>query len=398
MIKNIVIKHFKSIEEINIELGRVNIFIGANGSGKSNILEAIGVLSAAAFGIVDDESLLRRGVRPGVPRLYKCAFQFTQQKQSPHIFFSASNEIISYEVSIHNPIEDPKPAWHYKTESLKYQVDNKPEKINRSQMKNNKKYNPERGLVASKLVDNSINKEAMDFIDLLIKYAIYSPNTPTLRGITQELQPRDPIGLSGGLLPQAIESLLKSSDEFIINAINEVNNLIDWAKYFDVVSSNTMLLSPSASTSKNVIRFTDKYMKKNRNTLSGYDASEGALYILFNTILSLDEKSPKFLAIDNADHGLNPRLARALIENICKWVLNREKEKQILLTTHNPLVLDGIPLQNDDVHLYTVSRSNTGRTELNRVIINDKIRKMADQGWTLSRLWVMGHLGGVPNV
>ncbi len=32
-------------------------------AGKSNLLEALGVLSAAVSGRVDDEALLRRGVR-----------------------------------------------------------------------------------------------------------------------------------------------------------------------------------------------------------------------------------------------------------------------------------------------------------------------------------------------
>jgi AAA15 family ATPase/GTPase len=50
MIRKIEISAFKSIAAQEIELGQLNVFVGANGSGKSNILEAIGVLSAAAFG------------------------------------------------------------------------------------------------------------------------------------------------------------------------------------------------------------------------------------------------------------------------------------------------------------------------------------------------------------
>ena len=65
MIRTIQIDGFKSIESEPLELGRVNCFIGANGVGKSNILEAVGVLGAAASGKVDDESLMRRGVRAG---------------------------------------------------------------------------------------------------------------------------------------------------------------------------------------------------------------------------------------------------------------------------------------------------------------------------------------------
>ena len=65
MIRKLKIQGFKSIYSESILLGRINCFIGANGAGKSNILEALGVLGAAANGVVDDESLLRRGVRAG---------------------------------------------------------------------------------------------------------------------------------------------------------------------------------------------------------------------------------------------------------------------------------------------------------------------------------------------
>lgn len=57
MIRTIKIEGFKSIPSMTLELGRVNCFIGANGVGKSNIIEAIGVLGAAANGKVDYESL-----------------------------------------------------------------------------------------------------------------------------------------------------------------------------------------------------------------------------------------------------------------------------------------------------------------------------------------------------
>jgi predicted ATPase len=54
MIKAISVGYFKSIEAVKIELGNLNVFVGANGSGKSNLLEAIGVLSAAADGKVNN--------------------------------------------------------------------------------------------------------------------------------------------------------------------------------------------------------------------------------------------------------------------------------------------------------------------------------------------------------
>ncbi len=46
MIEKIVIENnFKSIEKVELHCKKINIFIGPSGSGKSNILEAIGILS-----------------------------------------------------------------------------------------------------------------------------------------------------------------------------------------------------------------------------------------------------------------------------------------------------------------------------------------------------------------
>ena len=74
MIEHLFVRTFKSLDDVSVDLGRVNVFIGANGSGKTNLLEALGILSAAADGKVDDQALLARGVRPGLPALYKSAF------------------------------------------------------------------------------------------------------------------------------------------------------------------------------------------------------------------------------------------------------------------------------------------------------------------------------------
>jgi predicted ATPase len=139
-------------------------------------------------------------------------------------------------------------------------------------------------------------------------------------------------------------------------------------------------------------------MNSKRNTLTAYDASEGALYVLFHAVLAGHPNSPAVCAVDNADHALNPRLAQALFGRICDWHLSSLYGRQIFLTTQNPLTLDALPLQQDQVRLFTVDRSRNGRTTVERVVMDQKLERMASEGWTLSRLWVMGHLGGVPNV
>jgi hypothetical protein len=393
MIRHVRVSSFKSIESVNLEPGKVNVLIGANGSGKSNLLEAIGVLSAAAGGRVDDESLLRRGVRPGVPALYKSSF--AGSRRSLHISFGAWREDASYEVSLFNPIEDPLPYWRYHTENLK---DGNRRVVGRSH-RGQPKPNPEAGLAALKIVEMQENDPALTLLETLRDFAIYAPNTDVLRGISPDLQQRKPVGLSGGQLAHAVSELKNARDNAFIEDVCEgALSLIDWASDFGVASVSSLPFSGSVGATRRVVKFIDRYMNPSWNTLSGYDASEGALFVLFHAVLAGHPGGPRLFAVDNADHSLNPRLARALFRKICEWYLISPRPRQIFMTTHNPLALDGLPLQDDEVRLFTVFRTDRGRTEVRRVVLDDRIQAMAEKGWSLSRLWVMGHLGGVANV
>jgi hypothetical protein len=153
-------------------------------------------------------------------------------------------------------------------------------------------------------------------------------------------------------------------------------------------------LSPSVPTSRFVVEFRDKYMAKKRNILSGYDASEGALYILFMLVLAAH--GPRVFAVDNFDQALNPRTARALTRFFANHVL--ETGKQAFLTTHNPLVLDGLDLGDSRVRLFAVSRDRHGHARVRPVPVRDFPRLKEKHGeFAVSRLWVEGRLGGMPD-
>ena len=74
MIDKICIKNFKSIENLEMELGRANVFIGANGSGKSNILEAVAMVASRNGNNVELESMAQHGIRIAMPDLMVNSF------------------------------------------------------------------------------------------------------------------------------------------------------------------------------------------------------------------------------------------------------------------------------------------------------------------------------------
>lgn len=392
MLNKIKVESFKSLENVEIELGLVNVFIGANGCGKSNLLEAIGVLGAAANGRVDDEALLRRGVRPGLPVLYKSSFKGSRQPSA--IRFTASNEGALFSVGLFNPLDKPEPAWRFKTERLE---EGNKKLVGRSQ-RLKLHLDPTAGYTALKAVELSEESPAGRLLKELRQFAIYSPDTATLRGLDSDPQSREPIGLSGGRLAEAVNAIFTNTNiprQEGVDLYVSVLGLIDWANMLGATGPGSVPVSKNIPQPTRILRFRDKFMLEGRNYLSGYDASEGALYILFMMVLAHHHESPMVLAVDNFDHALNPRLAKALTRKLCEWTIAR-KDRQLLLTSHNPLVLDGLPLRNDAVRLFTVERSNRGKTVVRRVEVSEQLLKKAEEGVPLSQQWVMGTFGGVP--
>jgi predicted ATPase len=392
MIRSIEIDGFKSIVSQTLSLGRVNCLIGANGVGKSNVLEAIGVLGAAANGRVDDEALLRRGVRPGLPRLYKSSFETA--KVPAHIGLCAQGTHGSnFKVSLLNPLDNPEPAWSYKTERLQ---DDQGEIVSDG-VRNKRNLTPSAGLSALRLVDVEPDRPAARLMHRLQNFAIYSPNTPTLRGMVGDPQSRAPLGLAGGGLAAAFADFRKSVLEADEDLLDSVLDLIDWVADVQTTTSTGTLLSPSVARTKDVLKFTDRFMSKSRNTLTAYDASEGALYVLFCAILCLSPHAPTLFAIDNLDQALNPRLVGRLTARISGWLARNDRQRQLLFTAHNPAVLDGLDLADPDIRLFAVERNSAGHTVIRRIELSAELMQL-NQQYPLSRLWLMGNLGAVPNV
>ena len=229
----------------------------------------------------------------------------------------------------------------------------------------------------------------------LAGYGIYQPETRILRGNASDPVPVAPVGLSGGRLAEAIQDILTVKDGKIkFGDLDEedILSLMDWADGFRITAPKKTTLNANVASTRQTVEFEDRYLKKNAR-FTGYDASEGALYVLFILTLAMHPDAPSVFSVDNFDHALDPRLAQRLMRIFCGEILKREKT--VFLTTHNPLVLDGLDLSDDRIRLFTVNRNNKGYTTLERIRISNKL---LETGMPLSRLWMDGYIGGVPGL
>jgi predicted ATPase len=394
---SVTVKDFKSLKDIHVDLGQVNVFVGANGAGKSCLLEAIGILGACAAGAVDDQALLRRGVRPGVPELYKSSFG--KEKVAPKILLqAASAKGADYRAYITNPAGNPKPYWVFGNETLldgKKIVASRGPKGNATAGSISVPLENNRSVASLARASQQTPADVRSFLSALDAFAIFAPVTPVLRGIAPDTAPRSPVGLYGGQLAEAVALLGTQAKGK--RAVAQALSLIDWAQDVTAGEPKRSFVSPSVPTSRIVVEFTDRFMAEGRNALSGYDASEGALYVLFMLVLAAHSQSPAVFAVDNFDQALNPRTARALTQTFVEHALGAGR--QVLLTTHNPLVLDALNLGDARVRLFTVEREQHGHTVVKRVPVRDLSALKEKHGeYAVSRLWIEGRLGGMPDV
>ena len=384
MLTRITAQGFKSLMDIkNLALGRVTVFIGANGSGKTNLLEAIGLLGAAMSGYVDDQALLRRGIRPPTAKLFTSSFG--KESVTPaviaRVVWCQEDRVIEWQVRF-PPRPEPDQQNRPFEGTIKFN-DKELEWPLRSRFNHH--------------IQSTEPEE--DLQRVLADYAIFAPNTQVLRGTLTDITQREPVGLAGGQLAEAVAELLDATQgKFGTLHLDDLLQLLDWVDEIAVVPPSREIVSPTVPTTRNIIRFTDRWMAQGRNHLSAYDASEGALYVLFALVLALHPQSPRLFAIENLDQAMHPRLARATMRLFCQQMLQTAPPRQALLTTHNPLVLDGLDLSDDRIRLFTVERDRQGATRVDRVEVSEEIVQAIQEGLSLSDLWVMGRLGGVPDI
>ena len=389
-IKKIKIRNFKSLYDVSFCPGNINVFIGANGSGKSSVLEAIGVLSAAMTDRVNNNSLQRKGVRLSTSSLYKSQFR-SIERSMPTVDFAMNWERNhdKYDYSVHLTTPSDNDTWKYHSESVSKNGEIVFGRSNRTSVQLNNKV----GYYA--LSEKLTGEEYTDMGNYISGYGIYQPDTLTLRGNVADPTQVTPIGLNGGRLADAMEDLFSVVDDEIMFgtlSMDDVLELIEWASDIHITKPKKSNLNPGVPSTRQVIEFQDRFLK-DKSVFTGYDASEGALYVLFMLTLAMHPDVPGMFAIDSFDHALNPRLAKRITEIFSQLII--ESGKMVFMTTHNPLVLDGLNLADDRIRLFAINKNKHGYAELNRIQIS---QELLETGQSLSRLWINGLLGGVPEL
>lgn len=405
MIREIQIKNFKSIRELTLELGRVNVLIGENGGGKSNILEAIALASAASQDKLGNEFLAARGIRATEPRFMRAAFE---GESGGSIDISVTGEGGAwFDCDLQEDSESSAthPRWlNRKVPELSEMQAFISKLLQFSQAVAATKPGTKEAIDAEKAAEAiRIVNEKPDILPQILgsmsvrlvnrstlsrlppglsEFLIYSPENSALRIFQTEGQIL-PLSIRGEGLFAHLKGLSTRKERACLDAIIEKLSLIDWFERFEVPED----LAPGERS----IRIRDRYLVEGA-LFDQRSANEGFLLLLFYFTLFISPDTPRFFAVDNIDASLNPKLCRTLVQVLV--ALAREHDRQIILTTHNPAILDGINLNDDEQRLFVVYRDTWGETKLHRV---PAPKPLGDEPPVpLSEAFMRGYIGGLP--
>lgn len=344
MIDNIRIRNYKSIVDTTLELGQFNVVIGTNGCGKSNILEAITMASTASINKLDNEFLLNRNIRLTEPEFMVNAFDDIESENS------------LVRIDIHCKGDEDTPYAELRC-IPKY-----------------KAWQDEGNLTKRTMQMQPAERPSYT------QYLTYRPEEKLLREVKDS--PIYPLGIRGEGLMQYLKEI--SSKEEYKDLFVKINNglkMLDWFDGFDIPDG---LL-----TNEYKLAIGDKYLKDSLHSFDQRSTNEGFLYLLFFLTLFNSQDTPNFFAVDNIETSFNPGLCQSLTRYLVKTA--KENDKQVILTTHNPFVLDGLDIQDDEVRLFVCRRDIDGHTKIERI----KYRE--DRKMSLSELWMSGLIGALPD-
>lgn len=398
MIKRVKIKNFKSIKDMDIEVGRFNVIIGENGAGKSNFAEALTVFGVAEENKMDKTLLKNRGVRVLQGKSLISKFGCSQNSEisvteSDHENYPSNFNSVavlgerdgSYS-EVYSMYRGVETFW------ISYFLEQEVQKIMSEKNKKISDYDVRRladmdsGFFVS--IEERIHEKLGGSVSSNIakNFVIYSPEYSILREEVVRDVVVEPLGIKGdGLLK--LLSYMKESEKDAFQDVLECASMFSWIDSIEVCDIEK--ISGDADSKITII---DKYINEK---IFYKIANEGLLFVLFYAAVFCSKQTPKAFAIDNIDASLNPKMCRVLTEKLIS--LAKKYNKQVFVTTHNPAVLDGLNIHDDDQRLFVARRNEFGHTLLERVTVDDLPKPTrSGQTITLGEAFMRGHIGALP--
>ncbi|MBO0939515.1 AAA family ATPase [Fibrella sp. HMF5335] len=364
MLKRVSIQNFKSLKDVTLDLQKVNLLIGPNNSGKTNFLKALEFFNKVVL------------QNPSLSEHQTLSYSFLRSSSyiSLELTYSRDNESILFGRRISFQNNDDKQS--YQTiikDGIEISRDNNGYpgiSYLRRQFGNFLIYKPDPnkltvpGPVGKET--ETVNYDASDlvnFLDLMLgKY-----RRTTFSQIEKDLQK---------CIPEFTEINLDNS-----NVTEDLIKFHGKDKAFKRIGLT--------NEKQNVTYWAD-------------ELSEGTLYFLALLCIINQPNPPKLLLLEEPEKGIHPRRIEEIINFI--FGLAEEKDIQVIMTTHSPIVVDMFKDMPESVFVF--DKDDEGATHvknLQKDIIEPETAESERLGIDppqylngLGQAWKVGLIGGVP--
>jgi predicted ATPase len=369
------VEGFRSLRSESWAPGDLNILIGPNASGKSNVLRVLEMISVASRGGLGKHIQQEGGMEPLLWDGQVDQVKLTVKTTPADHTRDSERDALTYQLFLSRIGRTSDYRIEFEQLGNYYNVDQgwtfQPFKlIERIASKGVLFDENEHGLVApdASIPDDetllSLTSGPFTANRHLISYQKELSNWKIYQGFQthREAPIRSPqvtraetqVNSDGQNLVSVLHSLYTSSRDFK----NEINTAMKAAFGDDFEE----LVFPPAADQRIQLRIRWKSLKREQ---SAADLSDGTLRFLFLLSVLANPSPPPLIAIDEPETGLHP----SMLPIVAEYAQDAANRSQVILTTHSPELLDAF---RDMEPTTTIVERQDGETKL-RVISGDKL-------------------------
>lgn len=383
MIEKINIRNFLSFKNVEVNLGKVNLLIGANNSGKSNFLKAF-------IAVKDDLTRVNYDI------FLKKSFKRNPKNNIAIQLFGNKEEVVFQEIFFSELLDETIPnfinivALSDNNYFLSNNNDLKTSDIKKDYINNLffayyfKSYIAGKSYSLKRNDNNTKHKLSRE----IEKVLIYDVDVKALRSYAN-LNPNDIMVNSDASNLVSFLDNMRDERPDVIKKIEE--------SLKTTISNFRELRFKKASSNQKILGLADIY----GNIFWADELSDGTLYFLAILSIIHQPTPPKLLLLEEPEKNIHPKRIHEVVDFL--FQLSEEKDIQIIMTTHSPIIVDEFKDIPECVHLFDFTEGKSNIQNAAEVIKNqneDRIKKeyslLDYTNSTLGEQWVMGFLGGVP--
>jgi predicted ATPase len=363
-----------------LALGPLNLLIGANGSGKSNLIEAICLLRSSSVSLADTirqgggvAEWIWKGNPQGIAHIEAVVTSHVPHQPLRHVLefgserhrFEIGDERIEYEAF---PLGQGVPVWLYKYQRGKPLVsrNGQPQGLNSGTFE-----------ADSSILAQRKDPEQYPEITYLGRqysgiraYREWAFGRNTIFRVPQRADMRnDRLEEDFSNLGLFLNRMRRSPD-----AKNEIlrylHDLYDGADDFDTIIEGGSV---------------QVFFTEGRFSIPATRLSDGTLRYLCLLAILCDPNPPPLICIEEPELGLHPDI----LPKIADLLVSASRRTQLIVTTHSDILVDAMTERPEAV---VVCEKHEGQTQMQRL-------SAADLGvwlekYRLGQLWMRGDLGG----